>query len=79
MKPIATRTTMTDKYVEIYPIPKQIDDERTRNLIHDENVRWLKLKGYTNVVGELLYDIFDEQWISKVTGSPPVMSRRNDD
>lgn len=70
---------MTDKYVEIYPIPKQIDDERTRNLIHDENVRWLKLKGYTNVVGELLYDIFDEQWISKVTGSPPVMSRRNDD
>jgi len=70
---------MTDKYVEIYPIPKQIDDERTRNLIHDENVRWLKLKAYTNVTGELLYDMLDEQWISKVSGFPPVMARRNDE
>jgi hypothetical protein len=69
---------VSDRYIEVRPIHKLIDDEPTRNEIHAMNLDWLKLHGYTDVTGELLYDFFDEQWISRVEGNPPVMSSHNE-
>lgn len=63
-----------NRYIEVRPIHKLIEDEPSRNEIHALNVDWLKLHGYTDVTGELLYDLSTEQWISRVEGNPPVMA-----